>query len=176
MNVLNMGEFKDFFAKACTGTKPLWAFAWAWINYILFPDDAYLTAFCAVGVAMILDIATKYYAYIRKHGSYSTAVKVGAISSAALWEGTKIKLMSYLIVFILTGVSYRVTVFSQASIFAGSVVYSVIFLREAQSVVENLCEAGAKLQWLVFLAKKKQEDILDFDPDDAEAEKGDEKK
>ena len=78
------------------------------------------------------------------------AVRSCTISSNRLWEGTKIKIFSYLIVAILAGLSYRVVQLEQLSIFFATVVYSIIFLREAQSILENLCDAGADLKWLLI--------------------------
>jgi hypothetical protein len=67
------------------------------------------------------------------------------------------------VVFILTGLSYRVTFFTQVSVFMATVVYTVVFLREAQSILENLCDAGADLQWLLIWTRKKEKQILEDD-------------
>jgi hypothetical protein len=133
------------------------------LNYVLFPDHAFQTAFFAVWAAMLLDIATKYLALSRKGGGFRQATKTRVIDSNALWRGTSIKLVSYLIVFILVGLSYRVTMLTQACVFMASVIYTVIFLREAQSIVENLCDAGADLNWLLIWTKKKERQILEDD-------------
>ena len=52
---------------------------------------------------------------------------------------------------------------AEASVFLATVVYTVIFLRESQSVIENLCDAGADLNWLLIWTKKKQKQILETD-------------
>lgn len=122
------------------------------ITYVMFPEQAFFTAVCAVGGAILLDLFTRLWA-VKKTG--------GRIWSKRIWDGTKIKLYSYMVVFILTGLSYRVAPVAQASVFLATVVYSIIFLREAQSIVENLCDAGADLGWLVKVVKKKQRDILE---------------
>ncbi len=44
-----------------------------------------------------------------------------------------------------------------------TVVYTVVFLREAQSILENLCDAGADLQWLLIWTRKKEKQILEDD-------------
>jgi len=162
----------EYFEKLIEGAKPVWAFFITLINYILFPDQAFKTAAMAVGAAIILDIFTKYMALSEQEGGLKNALKKKIINSNRLWEGTKIKLFSYLIVFILAGLSYRVTMLHQASVFLATVVYTVIFLREAQSILENLCDAGADFNWLLLWAKKKEKQILE---DDDEIEKeGDE--
>ena len=151
----------DYIEKLISGSKPLWAFFISFLNYVLFPDKAYQTAAIAVGGAIILDIITKYIALSKEAGGYRRAVKNRMIWSKTLWDGTRIKLVSYLIVFILAGLSYRVTMLTQASVFLATVVYTVIFLREAQSILENLCEAGADLKWLLLWTKRKEEQILE---------------
>ena len=37
----------------------------------------------------------------------------------------------------------------------------MMFLREGQSVIENLVDGGADLKWLLFWMKKKEDQILD---------------
>ena len=103
----------DYIEKLISGSKPLWAFFISFLNYVLFPDKAYQTAAIAVGGAIILDIITKYIALSKEAGGYRRAVKNRMIWSKTLWDGTRIKLVSYLIVFILAGLSYRVTMLTQ---------------------------------------------------------------
>lgn len=163
-----MKDWMNYWDKICSGLKPAVGCIIASLNYVLFPDHAFKTAFFAVGAAMLLDILTKYMALAKKGGGFRQATRDRVIDSNALWRGTSIKLISYLIVSILAGLSYRVVMLSQASIFMATVVYMVIFLREAQSVLENLCDAGADLAWLVLWTKKKEKQILeDDDIDDA---------
>ena len=42
-----------------------------------------------------------------------------------------------------------------------SFVYSVMFMREFQSNIENLIEAGADLQWLLLFSKKKNKELME---------------
>lgn len=153
----------NYIEKLISGSKPFWAFFISCMNYILFPDKAYQTAAIAVGGAIILDIITKYIALSKESGGYKRAVIKKKIGSKTLWDGTKIKLVSYLIVFILVGLSYRVNLLTDVSVFMATVVYTVIFLREAQSILENLCDAGADLKWLLLWIKKKEEQLLNKD-------------
>ena len=122
-----------------------------------------MTALGAVGIAIVLDILTKFWALSKCNGGYRAATRDRKIWSRTLWDGTKLKLYAYLVVFILAGLSYRVAPLVQAAVLLATVVYSVIFLREAQSIVENLCDAGADLYWLLLFVKRKQEDILRSD-------------
>lgn len=161
-----MERFVEYFDKLLSGTKPFWGTILAVATYVMFPDKAYLTAAIAVGGAIMLDIITKYIALSHQNKGFRNAVKEKKIFSKTLWEGTRIKLVSYLIVFILAGLAYRVTMLKQVSVFLATVVYAVIFLREAQSILENLCDAGADLKWLLIWTKKKEQQILENEASD----------
>jgi hypothetical protein len=164
-------QFAAYFSKALSGCKPFIGGLIGALNYILFPAEAFRTAAMALGVAMLLDILTKYVTLSREARGFMKAVKTGRIRSEALWYGTKIKLYSYLVIAILAGLSYRVVQLEQLSVFFASVVYSVLFLREAQSILENLCDGGADLRWALVWARKKERDILDQDVEDPEEPK-----
>lgn len=163
-----MEQLTEYTDKFLSGTKPIWGFFMAACSYILFPDQAFFTAACAVGAAILLDIITKFRSLAKKSGGYWAAVQAGTISSNKLWEGTRTKIFSYLVVAILTGLSYRVVQLEELGVFLATVVYSVIFLREFQSCIENLCDCGADLKWLLFWARKKQKQILETDSLDKE--------
>lgn len=156
-----MDQFNDYASKALTGLRPIIALFVAGINYVLFPAHAFETAAYAVVVAIVLDIVTKFVALSAQSGGYFKAVKACKIRSQALWHGTRIKIYSYLIVAILVGLSYRVVQLEQISIFSGTAVYVVLFLREFQSIIENLCDTGADLKWLLVFVKAKEKQILD---------------
>lgn len=158
-----MDQWTDYIKRACTEGKPIVACLFGGINYLLFPDQAFQTAAYAVLICMVLDIFTKYVMLIKTNGGYLKAVRTRKISSRVLWEGTKIKIYSYLIVAILVGLSYRVAPLEQLGIFLGTVIYAVLFLREFQSVIENLCDTGAQLGWLLVWAKRKENQILEAD-------------
>ncbi len=158
-----MEHFLDYCSKAASGSKPFWGCLLGVLNYILFPDEAFFTAAVAVGGTMILDIITKYVALSAKNGGFCNAFKTRAINSNSFWSGTAIKLYSYLVIAILAGLSYRVVQLEQVSVFFASVVYTILFLREVQSICENLRDAGAPVEWLIFWTKKKQDQILETD-------------
>lgn len=158
-----MDQFIDYIHKNLSGLKTLAAFMLGGVNYLMFPDAALANAAYAVGVCIILDIFTKFRAISKRHGGYMRAVRKSKISSQMLWDGTRTKLYSYLVVAILAGLAYRVIFFQQLSIFLGSVVYAVLFLRESQSIVENLIDAGAQLEWLLLWTKRKEKQILEIE-------------
>jgi hypothetical protein len=149
----------EYISKAFTGFKPIWGGIMGIIYYIFFPDRAYFLALMAVVAAASLDIVTKMYAVCKANGGYREATKTGKYFSKTLWKGTEIKIISYLVVTLLTGLSYRVIYLKEAGILIASFVYSVMFMREFQSNIENLCEAGADLQWLLIFARKKNKDL-----------------
>lgn len=165
-----MEQFIHYIEKAISGAKPLWGTILAIASYIMFPDKAYCTAAIGVGGAILLDILTKYIALAHQNNGFKNALQQRKIFSKTLWEGTRIKLVSYLIVFILAGLAYRVTMLKQVSVFLATVVYAVIFLREVQSNLENLCDAGADLKWLLIWTKKKEKQILESDMKDIESQ------
>jgi hypothetical protein len=156
-----MEQLNQYFEKVISGAKPILGSIIAAITYVIFPDRAYQTAAMSVGIAMLLDIITKYMALSHEAHGYRNAVKTRKIYSQTLWLKTRIKLTSYLIIAILAGLAYRVSYLEQIGVFFSTVVYAVIFLREAQSILENLSDAGADVKWLIKWTKKKQKSILE---------------
>lgn len=151
----------DYLGKTVTAVRPMWIFLVSVINYVLFPDEAYVPAFIALMVAVVLDIITKYYSISVQRGGLKKAISTKAISSASLWQGTWRKLVSYFVVMILAGLSVRVTMLISVAVFLSTVAYSIMFLREAQSCIENLMDAGHEdVEWLLFYLKRKQKDVL----------------
>lgn len=149
-----------YVGKAFTGSKPFWGAIFGFMGYILFPVPFYRASFLAVMAAAFCDILTKMYMLCKKHGGFKNAVKQKKIFSRNLWKGTEVKIVSYLTVSVLTGLSYRVVYLEGLGIFIASFVYSVMFMREFQSNVENLIEAGAELDWLLVFSKKKNKDLM----------------
>ncbi|BES65837.1 hypothetical protein SANA_22760 [Gottschalkiaceae bacterium SANA] len=161
-----MTQLQEYLSKVLDGSNPAIGFALSAISYLLFPDQAFFTSIVAVGVAMVLDILTKFWSLAKQNKGYREAVKTRAIYSKTLWDKTKVKLFSYLCIMILAGLSYRVAPLKEMGIFFATVVYGVMFLREGQSVVENLVDGGADLGWLLFWVKRKQRQILETEIDE----------
>ena len=150
----------EYLKKAFSGLKPIVAIIGSLISCVMFPDRTLFLAFIAVIAAAAMDIVTKMYALSKTNGGYFNATKMGKIYSGKLWAGTKVKIFSYTIISILTGLSYRVMFLKEVGLALGTFVYSVMFLREFQSNVENLCEAGADLKWLLIFSKNRNKEIL----------------
>lgn len=150
----------EYIEKAFTGLKPFWGAILSFLFYICFPDRAFLIAICAVIGAALLDIVTKSICISKNNGGFINAIKIHKLFSKTLWTGTATKIYAYTIVCILTGLAYRVIFLKEAGIVLGSFVYSVMFMREFQSNIENLVEAGADLNWLLLFSKKKNKDLM----------------
>lgn len=154
----------DYICGAVSKVQPFTAGVVTVINYILFPDKAYIAPAIGVAGAMIMDILTKYYALAVKNGGLWKAIKVGAIKSDSLWKGTQRKLIGYLSIMILCGLSMRMVPIAGIAVGFTTIVYSVLFLRESQSCVENLVDAGhTDFEWIIRLLKRKQKKILEED-------------
>lgn len=159
----NINVFRDmieYISKAFTGKKPLIGAIFGGLGTILFPVPFYKTSFIAVMLAALFDAITKNYAICKNNGGYKNSIRLKKIFSKTLWKGTEVKIVSYLTVALLTGLSYRVVYLEQMGIFVASFVYSVMFMREFQSNIENLIEAGADLGWLLLFSKKKNEELM----------------
>jgi hypothetical protein len=127
---------------------------------VLFPDAAHIPGAIAVGIAFLLDIFTKLYSLAKISGGYIKAIEKKIILSDTLWKKTSIKIYSYFIILILAGLSARVTPLEIVGIGFATFAYAVIFIRETQSNLENLIEAGA--DWLkpfLLWSKRKEKDI-----------------
>ncbi|SCG82728.1 hypothetical protein DW1_1155 [Proteiniborus sp. DW1] len=150
----------SYIDRAFTGIKPFLGLIFSWIGYIIFPEKVYFLSLMAVLGASFLDIITKSISICKIHGGYKNAIKEKKLFSKSLWKGTQIKIISYLFISILTGLSYRVIYLKEAGILLASFVYSVMFMREFQSNVENLIEAGADLHWLLLFSRKKNKELM----------------
>lgn len=150
----------EYFEKAFTGAKPFLGAILSFFTYVCFPDKTFLIAICAVIGASLLDIVTKSISITKNNGGFVNAIKIRKLISKTLWTGTVTKIYAYAIVCILTGLAYRVIFLKEAGIVLGSFVYTVMFMREFQSNIENLVEAGADLRWLLLFAKKKNKDLM----------------
>lgn len=163
----------EYIEKAFNNVQPIWAVFLSVIMYVVFPENSYLAAFCAVMAMCVIDILTKYYAISSKNGGFINSVKIGKIKSKTLWKGTSRKLMDYFIIFIMVGLSYRVAPIATAIVLIGNTVYSFIFFRECQSVLENLDDAGHDVEWALKIIKRRKEKVLENEGIETEAKKTD---
>lgn len=160
-----MDEIIKYIEKAMTGLKPIVGTIIGGICYIMFPEQAYSAAAFVLGGAIIMDIFSKHVAISAKNGGFKKAFQDGKIFSKSLWEGTKIKLITYLSISIMVGLSYRLNALPDSipsiSKFMATIVYTVLFIREFLSMLENFRDAGAKnIDWLIIWSKDKEKEIL----------------
>lgn len=151
----------EYLQKVFDTVKPAYAVFISVVMYALFPEDAYISAFCAVIAVMVLDILTKYYCVAHNNNGLICCIKTGKLRSETLWRGTSRKIMDYLIIFIMVGLSYRVSPVAGVVVFLGTVVYGFIFLRECQSILENLEEAGHDVGWALSIVRKRKTKIME---------------
>ena len=79
-----------------------------------------------------------------------------------MYEKTSIKIVSYLVIMILAGLSMRFVDIPYISNIVATVVYAFLFFREFASNIENLIDAGADyLKPLLFWVKKKKGEVLE---------------
>lgn len=130
------------------------------LNFWVFPEDTLMFAAIAVLITMVIDVVTKYYALSVIHGGYRKARRSCAITSNKFWKGTSVKLITFAVVVILAGLSYRVTALEAVGTVFSGVAYGAMFWREVQSIGENMEDAGGDAGWLTAFANKKRRDIL----------------
>jgi len=132
------------------------------LSFVLYPNAIYQVYALAVAVVVVLDLVTKYYAISVKNGGLANSIKTRKISSNSMWMGTRKKIVSYFVIMLLVGLSYHFETFLFPAEYIGSMAYLIMFLRESQSILENLIDAGYEdLDWLRLLLKNKSEDVLD---------------
>jgi Ni,Fe-hydrogenase I cytochrome b subunit len=151
----------EYLVRAYESVKPFWAIVTTALSYVMFPHQSYIAPTIALVGALVLDIITKYYALSKRHGGLRNAIVHGYINSNALWQGTSRKVVSYFVIMVLAGLSYRVSPIAQVATFMTTFVYSIMFLREAQSSIENLIYAGhTDLKWILSWLKRKEESVM----------------
>lgn len=151
----------EYLQKAFESVQPILVFIWSLVLYVLFPEDTYVPAFCTVIVSMVIDVLTKYYSLSRLSGSFVKALKEHVINSNSMWVGTSRKIIDYMLVFIMVGLSYRVTPIAGVVVFLGTIAYGFVFFREWQSIFENLEDAGHDVSWWLQIIKKRKNKILE---------------
>lgn len=148
-------DLAEYLRKAATEMRVVWAFLLAAGNYLLFPNRALMVSLGCVLAAAAMDVVTRWLATQHNKNRWR---------SQEFWEGTGVKLVAYLVIAFLAGLSYRLAPFlEEPTVFLWTVAYAVMFLREVQSNMENLAEMGADVGWLLVWVKKKQQQILERD-------------
>lgn len=134
----------------------------AFLYKFLFPQRQYFYGAAAVLVIMVLDLGTKLFSLSRQGGGMKTALVTHKISSSAFARGTTDKLLVYGIMLIICGCAYRLTVIDIIAIWFTQLVYTLMFLRDLLSILENLNDAGiGGLKIFKSAVEKKMSEYVD---------------
>jgi len=149
------------FQKVLSTVNPIAALLWAGVTWVIFPQESFIVWCIAVWVAVVLDLLTRWYAIFKKAGGIKKAIASKMWSSRQMYDKTSVKIISYLVIMILAGLSMRLVDIPYISNIVATVVYAFLFFREFTSNIENLIEAGADyLKPLLFWVKKKEKEVL----------------
>jgi hypothetical protein len=155
-------QMYELFQKAFDTVKPTVAVLWAAATWLLFPEKSFEIMCVATWVAVALDLLTRWNAIFKKNGGIVKSFKSKAWNSETMFEKTKTKIIAYLVIQILAGLSVRFVTIPYICNAVATGVYSFIFFREFASNIENLIDAGADyLQPLLFWVKKKETEALE---------------
>ena len=151
----------ELLTKTYDTVKPAVALLGACITYLMFPAESFIAWCIALWVSVALDCLTRWYAIFKKSGGIRKAFLTKAWNSQAMFEKTSVKIISYLVIQILAGLSMRLVDIPYISNIVATVVYAFLFFREFTSNIENLIDAGADyLKPLLFWMKKKEKDVF----------------
>jgi hypothetical protein len=152
----------EVFRKVVDTVRPAVALCWACITWLILPEESFIIWTLALWIAVVLDCLTRWRVIFKKAGGIKKAVKTKAWSSQAMFEKTKDKIIAYLVIQILAGLSMRLVNIPYISNAVATAVYAFLFFREFSSNLENLIEAGADyLKPLLFWVKKKKNEALE---------------
>ncbi len=134
----------------------------AFLYKFLFPEKQYLYGAGAVLIIMVLDLATKLFSLSRQSGGLKQSLAEKKISSRAFSRGTFDKLLVFGIMMIICGCAYRLTIIDAIAVWFTQLVYTLMFLRDLLSILENLRDAGVSgLRIFEKAVKKKMGEYVD---------------
>jgi len=134
------------------------AFLWRFF----FPDEQYLFAAGAVLGIMALDLFTKLYALSKGAGGFKKAWRERKINSAAFAKGTLDKLVIFGVMLCVCGFAYRLSPVADLAAWFMQTIFTLMFLRDVLSIVENLSDAGVEgLGLFQKVLKKKMGEYVD---------------
>lgn len=115
---------------------------WAVIAGFIFPEQAFKTAAIAVSVVMLLDLLTKLFSLARQSEGFLKAIRSRTISSSKFWKGTSDKIFVFIIMLIIGGCAYLISPVTDIATWFMQAIFTLMFLRDLLSIVENLSDAG----------------------------------
>jgi len=142
---------------------------WAWIVTFVFPTSTIATAAGAVLILMGLDLVTKIFALSKMNGGLKRALHTHKISSNKFAKGTLDKLIIFGVMLIIGGCAYNLMLIKDIAIWFTQAVFSIMFLRDVLSIIENLNDAGVQgLGLFRKLVKSKLDEIVEIDQNEEE--------
>ncbi len=138
-----MTKIKEYLKKLFTNKPVVFAsIYWARLVSFLFPTTKSLAAAKAVLIIMVVDLFTKIFALVRQNGGLILAIRAKSINSSKLAKGTFDKLIVFGIMLIICGSSYNVLPIKDLSIWFTQTMFTLMFLRDTLSIIENLRDAN----------------------------------
>ena len=148
---------------------------WAAIYTFLFPTATIATAAVAVLIIMCLDLITKLFAIAKQAGGLRKAFKTRKINSAEFAKGTLDKLIIFGVMLIISGCAYKLMIIETIAIWFTQTVFTVMFLRDVLSILENLHDSGIQgLGLFKNLVKRKLDEYCEKEHKKVGEEKSDE--
>ena len=152
----------ELFQKVIDTVKPAVALFGAVFSWLMFPQESFAVWCIATWVAVVLDLFTRWFAIFIKSGGVRKAFITKAWNSEAMFHKTAIKIVAYLVIQIMAGLSMRFVDIPYISNIVATVIYSFLFFREFASNIENLIDAGADyLKPMLFWVKRKEKEALE---------------
>ena len=119
-----------------------------WLCGLILGFCAYLiqpsAAFYALWIAVGLDMLTKLVALSYGSGGFLAAVKTQRLNSKTMFQKAFVKIIAY---FTLTVIAYQsryIVDIEAVPILFSTIIYSILFLVEVHSIIENLIGAGCE--------------------------------
>lgn len=124
------------------------------VTYLVAPT----AAFYALWIAVFMDLLSRIFAQSSKNGGFWQATKGKHIQSNLMFRGTAIKIVAYFFMTVLAHQSKHIVEIEAVPIVFSTIVYSILFLVEVHSIIENLIDAGAEdLRPLLLRFQKEKE-------------------
>lgn len=127
------------------------------LTYLVEPT----AAFYALWIAVAMDLVTRIAAQSVKHGGLIEATRKCQVSSRKMFHGTAIKITSYFFMLVIANQSKYIVEIEAVPIIFSTIIYSILFLVEVHSIIENLIDAGAEdLRPLLLRFQKEKEKAI----------------
>lgn len=126
----------------CNGLADNWLYGiiLGFCTYLIQPSAAFYALWIAVG----LDMLTKIIQLSYGSGGFLTAIRTQRLNSKTMFQKAFVKIIAY---FTLTVIAYQsryIVDIEAVPILFSTIIYSILFLVEVHSIIENLIGAGCE--------------------------------